>query len=86
MAKAVWNGEVLAESDQYQLVEGNIYFPSESVKWQYFKDGDQQYTCPWKGKSAYYDITVNGQVNQNSAWALSGSETVRKEHCGPCGL
>ncbi len=68
MAKATWNGVVLAESDKYQMVEGNVYFPPESVKGEYFKKGDRQYTCHWKGEAAYYDIAVNGNVNQNAAW------------------
>lgn len=46
MAKAIWNSETLAESTEYQVVEGNIYFPPDSVKWEYFQDGDRQYTCP----------------------------------------
>ena len=49
MATAIWNGAVLAESDTYEEVEGNVYFPPESVKWDYLKPGDRQYTCPWKG-------------------------------------
>ncbi len=68
MAKATWNDAVLAESDGYELVEGNIYFPPESVKWEYLKPGSRQYTCPWKGKTAYYDIVVKGKVNENAAW------------------
>ena len=62
MAKATWNDVVLAESDKYEEVEGNVYFPPESVKWDYFKSGDRQYTCPWKGKAAYYDIVVKGKT------------------------
>jgi len=69
MAKATWNGIVLAESDKYEVVEGNIYFPPDSVKWQHLSRGDRQYTCPWKGESAYWDITVDGQVNPNSVWS-----------------
>ena len=69
MAKATWNGVVVAESDQYEMVEGNVYFPPESVKWEYFKAGGRQYTCPWKGKAAYHDIDVAGKVNQNAAWS-----------------
>jgi uncharacterized protein (DUF427 family) len=68
MAKAIWKGVVLAESDRIEMVEGNVYFPPESVKWEYFKEGDRQYTCPWKGKAAYYDIVVAGEVNTNAAW------------------
>ncbi|MFC2018509.1 DUF427 domain-containing protein [Chloroflexota bacterium] len=47
MVRAIWNGEILAESNDYETVEGNIYFPPSSVKWQYLKEGDRQYTCPW---------------------------------------
>lgn len=69
MAKASWNGTVLAESEMYEKVEGNVYFPPESVKWEYFTDGDRQYTCPWKGKARYLNITVDGQTNENAAWS-----------------
>ena len=69
MAKATWNGEVLAESDKYEMVEGNVYFPPESVKWEYFTEGDRQYTCPWKGEARYHDIVVGGKTNQNAAWS-----------------
>ena len=69
MAKAIWKGVVLAESDQYEMVEGNVYFPPQSVKWEYFREGDMKYTCPWKGKAAYYDIVVKGEVNKNVAWS-----------------
>jgi uncharacterized protein (DUF427 family) len=69
MVRAVWNDVVLAESDKYEMVEGNVYFPPESVKWDYLKPGDKQYTCPWKGKAAYYDIVVGDEVEENSAWS-----------------
>ncbi|TET40294.1 MAG: DUF427 domain-containing protein [Dehalococcoidia bacterium] len=69
MAKAIWNNTMLAESDKYEIVEGNVYFPPESVKWDYLKPGDRQYTCPWKGEAAYYDIVVEDQANKNSAWS-----------------
>lgn len=69
MATAIWNGVVLAESDTYEEVEGNVYFPPESVKWDYLKPGDRQYTCPWKGETRYHDIVVGGKINKNSAWS-----------------
>ncbi len=78
MAKAVWNGEKLAESDDYQMVEGNIYFPPDSVKWEYLEDGDRQYTCPWKGKTKYHDIVVNGKVNKNAAWSYPDPKPAAK--------
>ncbi|MBI2328520.1 MAG: DUF427 domain-containing protein [Chloroflexi bacterium] len=69
MAKATWNGTTLAESDKYEVVEGNIYFPPDSVKWEYFDRGDREYTCPWKGEACYHDITVEGKTNENAAWS-----------------
>ncbi len=68
MARAVLNGTVLAESDKYEVVEGNVYFPPDSVNWDYFKPGDRQYTCPWKGESKYWDIVAGDKVEKNTAW------------------
>ena len=68
MARAIWNDVVLAESDTFEIVEGNVYFPPESVQWDYLKPGDRQYTCPWKGKASYYDIVVGDRVKKNAAW------------------
>lgn len=68
MRKAIWNGAVLAESDKTTVVEGNHYFPKDSVKWEYFQDSSHSSVCPWKGVAGYYDIHVDGQVNQNAAW------------------
>lgn len=69
MARAVLNDAVLAESDKYEVVEGNIYFPPDSVNWDYFKPGDRQYTCPWKGESKYWDIITGDKVEKNAAWS-----------------
>jgi len=68
MPKAVWNGAVLAESDRCEVVEGNYYFPPESINQQYFKESDKHTTCPWKGVASYYDVVVEGQVNKDAAW------------------
>jgi uncharacterized protein (DUF427 family) len=68
MPKATWNNEVIAESDTYETVEGNIYFPKDAIKSQYFKPTDTHTTCPWKGLASYYDVTVNGQTNKDAAW------------------
>ncbi len=68
MAKATWNGKVIAESDQCVLVEGNLYFPPDSVKREYLKRGEREYTCPWKGQAGYYDLVVDGKVNKDAAW------------------
>jgi uncharacterized protein (DUF427 family) len=68
MAKAIWNGIVLAESDQTEIVEGNHYFPPESINREFFKENSHQTTCPWKGVASYYTLEVNGQKNENAAW------------------
>ena len=68
MPKAIWNGAVLAESDRCEVVEGNYYFPPESINRQYFKESDKHTTCPWKGVASYYDVVVEGQVNKDAAW------------------
>ena len=60
MAKAVWNGAVLAESDETVMVEGNHYFPPEAVNREYFRDSQSHTTCYWKGVASYYDIEVEG--------------------------
>lgn len=66
--KAVWNGTVIAESDTTVVVEGNHYFPPDSVKSEYFRPSEQASVCPWKGTAAYYDVVVNGEVNKDAAW------------------
>ncbi len=68
MAKAVWNGVTLAESDTFELVEGNVYFPTSTIKREYFKDSGTHSTCPWKGVASYYSVEVNGQTNPDAAW------------------
>ncbi len=68
MAKATWNGVVLAESDDVQFVEGNVYFPPESVKQEYLKESDTHSTCPRMGLASYYHIDVDGEVNDDAAW------------------
>ncbi len=68
MPKAIWNGVILAESNQCQVVENNQYFPPESIQQQYFKPSSTHTTCPWKGVASYYDIEVDGQVNKDAAW------------------
>ena len=68
MAKAIWNGVVLAESNQTEMVEGNHYFPPNSINREYFKASSHQTTCPWKGIASYYTIQVNGKKNENAAW------------------
>jgi uncharacterized protein (DUF427 family) len=68
MAKAIWNGAVLAESDNCEMVEGNHYFPPDSINKQYFKESNTHTTCFWKGVASYYTIEVNGEENKDAAW------------------
>ena len=68
MAKAVWNGKVIAESDTYETVEGNVYFPESAVKREYLRPSSTTSTCPWKGLARYYSLLVDGQENQDAAW------------------
>ena len=66
--KAVWNGGTLAESEATVVVEGNHYFPPESVHAEYFRDNDTHTTCPWKGEASYKTVEVNGQSDPDAAW------------------
>lgn len=68
MAKAIWEGTVLAESDKTVEVEGNQYFPPDAVKREYFTPSSKHTVCPWKGTASYYDVEVNGKRNQEAAW------------------
>jgi uncharacterized protein (DUF427 family) len=82
MPKAVWNGAVLAESEQYEVVEGNYYFPPDAIKREYFKDSNTHTTCGWKGVASYYSIEVDGQVNQDAAWYYPEPKDAAKKIAG----
>ncbi|MBT8461406.1 MAG: DUF427 domain-containing protein [Gemmatimonadetes bacterium] len=69
MAKAVWKDTVIAESETFELVEGNVYFPAESVAREHVRDSNTQTVCPWKGVASYYDVVVDGEVNPDAAWS-----------------
>lgn len=68
MTKAIWNDAVLAESDKCIVVEGNSYFPPDTVNKEYFKTSNHHTTCPWKGEASYYNVEVEGKTNENAAW------------------
>jgi uncharacterized protein (DUF427 family) len=68
MPRAIWNGAVVAESDQCEVVEGNQYFPPDAIKKEYFQDSSTTTVCPWKGTASYYSIVVDGQTNKDAAW------------------
>ena len=68
MIQAVWNGAVLAEAEQTVQLEGNDYFPLESVHREFLTDSSTTTVCPWKGTASYYTVTVDGEVNPDAAW------------------
>lgn len=68
MKQAVWNGRVLAESDQTIVLEGNHYFPVETLCTELFVESPTRTHCPWKGEASYYHVVVNGETNDDAAW------------------
>lgn len=66
--KAIWNDQVVAESDDTIVVEGNHYFPPSSIKKEFFKETETHTVCPWKGEASYYSIEVSGEENKDAAW------------------
>ena len=68
MARAIWNGAVIAESDDTIYLEGNHYFPPEAVNRKFLVDSSDHTMCFWKGVASYYDVEVDGEVNRGAAW------------------
>jgi uncharacterized protein (DUF427 family) len=66
--KATWNGQIVAESEDTVVVEGNHYFPAAALRREFFIPSDRKTTCHWKGEASYYDLQVNGQSNPGAAW------------------
>lgn len=66
--KAVWNDAVIAESNDTVVVEGNHYFPAESIKREYLLPSDAHTTCHWKGVASYYSLQVDGRINEDAVW------------------
>ncbi len=77
--KAVWNGTVIAESDQTRVVENNHYFPPQSIKHEYFKQSSKHTECPWKGTASYYSLDVNGTKNEDAAWYYAEPKEAAKD-------
>ncbi len=69
--KAIWNGRTIAESDTTVVVEGNHYFPADSVVREYLESSDTTTVCPWKGTANYYSVVVAGEENRDAAWYYS---------------
>lgn len=66
--KAIWNDQIIAESDNTVVIENNHYFPKESIKQEFFRQSDTQTRCPWKGVASYFTLEVNGKSNPDAAW------------------
>lgn len=80
--KAIWNGEVLANSNETQVVEGNHYFPPNSLNMQFFKQSDKSTVSSWKGLANYYDIEVKGNSNKDAAWYYADPKTAASNITG----
>jgi uncharacterized protein (DUF427 family) len=76
--KAIWNGETIAESDDTIVIEGNHYFPSDSIKQEYFQDSRTNTVCPWKGIASYYTLNVDGKENKDAAWYYPETKEMAK--------
>ncbi len=77
--KAVWNGTVIAQSDRTEVVEGNHYFPADSVRPEYLKTSEKHTLCPWKGTASYYTVVVDGKENPDAAWFYSDPKPAAKQ-------
>ena len=82
MAKATWNGVVVAESDQTKEIEGNTYFPPHALKQEYFESSDTTSVCSWKGTANYYSLRVNDQTNVDAAWTYKNPKDAAKDIAG----
>jgi len=80
--KAIWNGEVIAESNETVVVEGNHYFPLESVKAEMLRPSSTKSTCPWKGVASYYSLEVGGKENKDAAWFYPQPKDAAKQITG----
>jgi uncharacterized protein (DUF427 family) len=77
--KALWNGETIAESDNTIVIEGNHYFPPDSVNHELLRESATHTTCPWKGIASYYDVVAGGATNGDAAWYYPEPKEAAKE-------
>jgi uncharacterized protein (DUF427 family) len=77
--KAIWNGEIIAQSDETIVVENNHYFPPDSILKQFFAASETHTICGWKGQASYYDVVVNGETNSDAAWYYPAAKDEAKE-------
>jgi uncharacterized protein (DUF427 family) len=77
--KAIWNGAVLAESDETIVIEGNHYFPAHSINKEYFQASDTRTICGWKGEASYFNVVANGETNSDAAWYYAAPKDAARE-------
>lgn len=80
--KAIWNGTLLAESNDTIVIENNHYFPADSIKKEHFKESDTHTMCPWKGMASYYHVEADGKTNEDAAWYYPDAKPMAKEFEG----
>jgi uncharacterized protein (DUF427 family) len=80
--KATWNNQILAESGETIAIEGNHYFPPDSIHVEFFEKSERTSVCPWKGLSCYYDLVVDGDRNSGAAWYYPEPKDAAKEIAG----
>ena len=80
--RAIWRDVVLAESGDTVVVEGNHYFPVDSLQREHFRASDHHSTCPWKGTASYYDVVVGDEVNPDAAWYYTQPKDAAKQIIG----
>lgn len=78
MPTAIYNGKIIAQTEKYEEVEGNIYFPPESLKKEYFKQSSTTTVCGWKGIANYFHVEVDGKVNKDAAWYYADPKPAAK--------
>lgn len=76
--KAIWNGQVIAESDDTIVIEGNHYFPPASIREEFYKSSETNTVCPWKGTANYYSLSVDGKENKDAAWYYPDTSELAK--------
>jgi len=77
--KAIWKGEVIAQSDKFEVVEGNYYFPPNSINREFLKESNTHSTCPWKGIASYYDVVVKQDINKDASWYYPDPKPAAKQ-------
>ncbi len=82
--KAIWNDEIIAESDDTVVVEGNHYFPMASLRREFLRDSETTSLCPWKGTARYYDLAVAGRINRDAVWYYPEPKPAASQIAGRC--